>query len=80
MREAVELDPKNWDARRMLTAICANSNDEYVSYLLDNRAAVEHDIENSLNLPTIPMTKNMLKTWANAPIFAGLPPFPPALS
>ena len=45
LREAVELDPKNWDARRMLTAICANSNDEYVSYLLDNRAAVEHDIE-----------------------------------
>ena len=32
LREAVELDPKNWDARRMLTAICASSNDEYDSY------------------------------------------------
>lgn len=43
LREAVELDPANWDARRMLTALVAQSNDAYVSYLLDKRGEVEHD-------------------------------------
>lgn len=37
LREAAELDPSNWDARRMLSALVAQSNDEYVSYLLDAR-------------------------------------------
>lgn len=43
LREAAELDPSNWDARRMLSALVAQSNDEYVSYLLDAREEVEHD-------------------------------------
>lgn len=42
--EAIDLDASNWDARRMLAALEANSNDEYVSYLLDNRSAVERDL------------------------------------
>lgn len=43
LREAVELDPKNWDAQRMLTALCAASNDEYVCYLTETKAKVEED-------------------------------------
>ena len=34
LREAAALDPANWDARRMLTALTAESNEEYVQYLL----------------------------------------------
>lgn len=80
LREAVELDPKNWDARRMLTAICANSNDEYVSYLLDNRAAVEHDIEKLVESADNPYDEEYAQDLGKRPIFAGLTPFPPALS
>lgn len=43
LREAVELDRNNWDAARMLAAMDAPTNDAYVSYLLDNREAVERD-------------------------------------
>lgn len=44
LHESVELDAGNWDAKRMLAAMDAASNDEYVSYLLDNRQAVERDL------------------------------------
>lgn len=43
LREACALDPKNWDAQRMLAAVEANTNDAYVAYLLDHRAEVEAD-------------------------------------
>ena len=34
LREAAALDPANfWDAQRMLTALTAESNEEYVQYL-----------------------------------------------
>lgn len=45
LREATELDPGNWDAARMLAAMDAPTNDAYVSYLLDNREAVERDAD-----------------------------------
>lgn len=44
LREAISLDGRNWDARRMLAALDAPSNDAYVSYLLDNREAVEREV------------------------------------
>ena len=44
LREAVDLDASNWDARRMLAALDSPTNDAYVSYLLDNREAVERDL------------------------------------
>ena len=50
LREACELDPNNWDARRMCAALTAESNDAYVAYLLDHRAEVEralHEAEAS---------------------------------
>ena len=43
--EATGLDPKNWDAQRMLAAVKAPTNDAYVGYLLDNRALVRQDME-----------------------------------
>ena len=72
LREAVELDPKNWDARRMLTAICANSNDEYVSYLLDNRAAVEHDIEKLVESADNPYDEEYAQDLGKRPYFRWL--------
>lgn len=44
LREATELDPTNWDAQRMLTALTANSNEEYVQCLVSKRDEVEHDL------------------------------------
>lgn len=44
LREAHALDPDNWDAQRMICAITAQSNDEYVQYLIDGREKVEHDL------------------------------------
>lgn len=41
LREAVELDPGNWDARRMLAAMESSSNDAYVTYLLEHTSEVE---------------------------------------
>ncbi len=41
LQEALDLEPGNWDAQRMLAALGATSNDEYVTYLVDHRAEVE---------------------------------------
>ena len=44
LREAAALDPANWDAQRMLTALTASSNEEYVQYLVSKCDEVEHDL------------------------------------
>ena len=44
LQEACELDPLNWDAKRMLAALSAASNDEYVAYLIEHRPEVERDL------------------------------------
>lgn len=41
LREALELDGDNWDARRMLAALDAESGDAYLGYLLDTLPKVE---------------------------------------
>ena len=43
VRESRALDPDNWDAKRVLTALTAASNDEYVQYLLDNLDTLKND-------------------------------------
>lgn len=40
LREAVELDEHNWDARRMLAELDAESNDAFLDYLLEHREEV----------------------------------------
>lgn len=49
LREAAALDPSNWDARRMLAALEAPSNDAYVSFLLDHVDEVRDDLERVLD-------------------------------
>ena len=44
LREAAALDPANWDAQRMLCALTADSNEEYVQYLVSKCDEVEHDL------------------------------------
>lgn len=41
LAEAASLDEANWDARRMLVALQAPSNDAYVEYLLEHAPRVE---------------------------------------
>lgn len=43
LREAVELDEGNWDAKRMLAIVQSESDDELVTYLTNNREAVAAD-------------------------------------
>lgn len=43
VRESCSLDPDNWDAKRVLAALTAASNDEYVQYLLDHLEAIKND-------------------------------------
>ena len=44
LREASSLDPGNWDARRMIVALTAQTNEDYVQYLIEKRPEVEHDL------------------------------------
>ena len=43
LREAVELDPRNWDAQRMLATLQSSCDDELISYLLDHKQDVASD-------------------------------------
>lgn len=43
LREAVELDPRNWDAQRMLATLQSGSDDELISYLEDHLDRVAAD-------------------------------------
>lgn len=67
LREAVELDPKNWDAQRMLTAMCADSNDAYVSYLIDMRDTVAEDIAAVIRAASTPYEKEYAGDLAGRP-------------
>lgn len=67
LREAVELDPKNWDAQRMLAALCADSNDAYVSYLLDQRQTVADDIAATISSASTPYEKEFATDLASRP-------------
>lgn len=44
LREAAALDPKNRDAERMLAALTATTNEEYVQFLLSKRDEMEHEL------------------------------------
>ena len=45
LREAVELDPRNWDAQRMLATMRSISDDALIDYLIENLPAVEDDLK-----------------------------------
>ncbi len=44
LREAVHLDENNWDAKRMLCGLTAESADTYITYMEENLEEVEHDL------------------------------------
>lgn len=67
LREAVELDPSNWDAQRMLAALTMESNDEYVRYLLDNRADVERDLAQRTAEATDPYSREYVADMGRRP-------------
>ena len=68
LHEAIELDASNWDAKRMLAALDAESNDEYVSYLLDNRAAVERDLAATVEATNDAYTREYASDLARRPL------------
>ena len=74
LREAAALDPTNWDAQRMLTALTANSNEEYVQYLVSKRDEVEHDLALKIASAQDPTSARPQATLHAAPTCAGLPP------
>ena len=43
LEEAVGLDASNWDARRMLAELDAESGDAFLDFLAENRAAIEEE-------------------------------------
>lgn len=75
LREAAALDPANWDAQRMLTALTASSNEEYVQYLVSKCDEVEHDLALKIASAQDPTSARPQATLRAAPICAGLPPW-----
>ena len=67
LREATELDAGNWDAQRMLAAVETESNDDYVSYLLDNRAAVKADLDEAEASTEDPYSREYARDLASRP-------------
>lgn len=75
LREAAALDPTNWDAQRMLTALTANSNEEYVQYLVSKRDEVEHDLALKIASAQDPYEREAAGDLMRRPTCAGLPPW-----
>lgn len=67
LREAVELDPGNWDAQRMLVALTAKTNADYVSYLRDNEQAVLADTERACADTSTPYAREYSGDLARRP-------------
>ena len=67
LQEAAELDGSNWDAQRMLAAIESESNDAYVSYLLDNRQAVQADLAQAEEQAADPYSREYARDLASRP-------------
>lgn len=64
LREAIELDEGNWDAKRMLATTQSESDDALVCYLLDNRDAVAADAAHLLDLASQPGISVYLREYA----------------
>lgn len=72
LREACELDPANWDAQRMLAALSAPSNDDYVSYLLENRPVVEERTQRAEQEARDPYTREYVRDLGKRPLIRWL--------
>ncbi len=67
LEEACGLDPANWDAKRMLAALEAESNTAYVEYLLAHRDEVRQDFERACNEASDPYSREYAGDLARRP-------------
>lgn len=67
LAEAVSLDAGNWDAKRMLTALRAESNTAYVEYLLAHKDEVRRDAEVALSNTADPYDREFAGDLARRP-------------
>lgn len=67
VREAHELDPGNWDATRMLAALEAESNDAYVSFLIDRKPDIENDLAEALASAADPYAREFMSDLGARP-------------
>ena len=67
LQEALELNEANWDAKRMLAALDAESNDAYVDYLLENRDAVKADLDAAVADASDPYSEEYASDLARRP-------------
>ena len=67
VREACELDPKNWDAYRMAVALDAQSNDDYLRFLIDNSDKVEEDLAARITGASDPYEREFIRDLAHRP-------------
>lgn len=67
LNEAVQLDEHNWDAKRMLRALTAQTGDAYITYMEENLEAVEHDLAQTLAAAQSPYDKEFADDLARRP-------------
>lgn len=67
LSEAVELDPSNWDARRMLETIKAETEDDLVTYLLDHRDEVGRDTQQLIEKASSPFELEFARDLGRRP-------------
>ena len=67
LQEAVSLDPGNWDARRMLAEMDAETNDAFLTYLRENREAVAHDAAVAVASAQDPYSREYASDLAHRP-------------
>lgn len=67
LREAVDLDPRNWDAKRMLAELDAESNDAFLDFLLDGRDEVALDTARAIAAAQDPYGREFARDLAHRP-------------
>lgn len=67
LSEAVRIDEGNWDAKRMLATVQSESDDELVSYLLDNREAVAADAKRLIDEASDPYAREFANDLGQRP-------------
>lgn len=72
LSEALELDRGNWDAQRMLAALDAATNDEYLDYLLAHRDEVERDMRDGCSATDNPYDREFSLDLARRPFLRWL--------
>lgn len=72
LREACELDPANWDAKRMLVALRSDTNDAYVAYLLEHRDEVAEDLERTIEAANDVYSREYASDLARRPLIRWL--------